>query len=775
MRGETVKVLLVEDDEDDYQLTRIIFQEIEGGAFDLRWANSFDAGLEAIDTFKPDICLVDFLLGERTGLELIGECRSRLCNVPMILLTGRDDRQVDLEATRAGAMDYLVKGQIVPQLLERSIRYAVERYRTVGKLQEFAEIVQSSDDAILGKTLEGTITSWNKGAERMYGYTAQEMIGKPIYTIVPRDRHAELSGILERLRKGERVERLETTRVRKDGMLVNVSVTISPIKDFGGRIIGASAIARDITERKRAGKAQEEMARQLEATAHAYQQVMDNSLDVICAIDEDGKFIRVSKACEKVWGYKPEELSGKKYIELVLPADRLKTNQAAAEIMSGTAMRDFENRYIRKDGSEAHIMWSAVWSEEDKTMFCVARDVTEVKRSKEALQQIEEQLRQSQKMEAVGQLAGGVAHDFNNLLTAITGYTELSMRKLREEDPIFHNLGEIRKAANRATSLTRQLLAFSRRQVLQPKVLDLNRIITDTEKMLARLIGEDIGLRTILDPALGSVRADPSQIEQVLMNLVINARDAMPEGGNLTVETQNVYLDADYAGRHIAVESGPYVLLAVSDTGLGMNNETKARIFEPFFTTKEHGKGTGLGLSTVYGIVKQSGGSIWVYSELEEGTTFKVYLPRVDEVTPEYMRPGARSQSTQGSETILLAEDDELVRNLARDILEWSGYTVLEAPNGGAALLLCEQHEGEIDLLLTDVVMPELSGRQLAERLEKIRPRMKAVYMSGYTADTVLRRGALEDEAKFIQKPFTPDALLHKVREALEPHAGQEG
>ncbi|HEY0005583.1 MAG TPA: PAS domain S-box protein [Pyrinomonadaceae bacterium] len=775
MRGETVKVLLVEDDEDDYLLTRIIFQEIEGGAFDLRWASSFDAGLEAIDTFKPNVCLVDYLLGEHTGLELIRECRRRLCNIPMILLTGQDDRQVDLEATKAGAMDYLVKGQIGPQLLERSIRYAVERYRTVGKLQEFAEIVQSSDDAILGKTLEGTITSWNKSAERMYGYTAQEIIGKPIYTIVPHDRHAELSGILERLRKGERVERLETIRVRKDGVLVDVSVTISPIKDFGGRIIGASAIARDITERKRAGKAQEEMARQLEATAHAYQQVMDNSLDVICAIDEDGKFIRVSKACEKVWGYKPEELSGKRYIELVLPDDRLKTNQAAAEIMSGTAMRDFENRYIRKDGSEAHIMWSAVWSEEDKTMFCVARDVTEVKRSEEALRQIEEQLRQSQKMEAVGQLAGGVAHDFNNLLTAITGYTDLSMRKLREEDPIFHNLGEIRKAADRATSLTRQLLAFSRRQVLQPKVLDLNRIITDTEKMLARLIGEDIGLRTILDPALGSVRADPSQIEQVLMNLVINARDAMPEGGNLTVETQNVYLDADYAGRHIAVESGPYVLLAVSDTGLGMNNETKARIFEPFFTTKEHGKGTGLGLSTVYGIVKQSGGSIWVYSEPGEGTTFKIYLPRVDEVIPEYMRPGARSQSTHGSETILLAEDDELVRNLAREILEESGYTVLEAPNGGAALLLCEQHEGEIDLLLTDVVMPELSGRQLAERLEKIRPRIKVVYMSGYTADAVLRRGALEDEAKFIQKPFTPDALLHKVREALERHAGQEG
>ena len=768
MKSGMIKVLLIEDDEDDYMLTRMIFQEIEGEDFDLHWETSFAAGLQEIDTLKPDVCLVDYLLGEHTGLDLIRECKARLCNIPMILLTGHDDRQIDIEATRAGAMDYLVKGQIGAHLLERSIRYAVERYRTVGKLQELAAIVQSSDDAILSKTLEGTITSWNKGAERMYGYTAEEIVGKSIYMIVPPHLHEELSQIFERLREGERIERLETTRLRKEGGLVDVSVTISPLKDFGGRVIGASAIARDITERKRAEKAQDEMARRLAAMAHAYQQAMDNSLDVICTIDQDGKFIRVSKACEKVWGYQPEELSGKRYIELVHPDDRQKTNQAATEIMSGTATRDFENRYIRKDGSEACIMWSAVWSEEDKTMFCVARDVTEIKQNEDALRQIEEQLRQSQKMEAIGQLAGGVAHDFNNLLTAITGYAELSMRKLWEEDPIFHNLGEIRKASERASSLTRQLLAFSRRQILQPKVLDLNRIVSDTEKMLARLIGEDIELQTILEPTLGSVKADPSQIEQVLMNLVINARDAMPGGGRLTIETQNVYLDANYSGRHIAVEPGPYVLLAVSDTGAGMDSVTQARIFEPFFTTKEQGKGTGLGLSTVYGIVKQSGGSIWVYSELGEGTTFKIYLPRVDEIVPEYMRPDTGSQAARGTETILLAEDDELVRNLAREILEESGYTVLEAPNGGAALLLCEQQKAEIDLLLTDVVMPEMSGRQLAERLVEIRPRMKVVYMSGYTADAVLRRGALEDETKFIQKPFTPDALTSKVREILD-------
>ncbi|PYS49074.1 MAG: hybrid sensor histidine kinase/response regulator [Acidobacteria bacterium] len=380
---------------------------------------------------------------------------------------------------------------------------------------------------------------------------------------------------------------------------------------------------------------------------------------------------------------------------------------------------------------------------------------------------LEEQFRQSQKMEAIGQLAGGIAHDFNNLLTAINGYSELAMRKLQAEDPLRRNLEEIKKAGERAASLTRQLLAFSRKQILQPAVLVINSVVSDMEKMLRRLIGEDIDLKTALETQLGSIKADPGQIEQIIMNLVINARDAMPAGGKLTIETSNVDLDETYARQHTGVTPGHYVMLAVSDTGMGMNTATLARIFEPFFTTKEKGKGTGLGLSTIYGIVKQSGGNIWVYSEVGQGTTFKVYLPRVDEDAQEYKRTDETEEILQGTETILLAEDEEIVRTLAREILETYGYRVLEASGSGAALLICERVTEPIDLLITDVVMPEMSGRQLAARLSQLRPEMKVLYMSGYTDDAIVHQGVLDEDANFIQKPFTPDALAKKVREVL--------
>ena len=388
-------------------------------------------------------------------------------------------------------------------------------------------------------------------------------------------------------------------------------------------------------------------------------------------------------------------------------------------------------------------------------------DVTEQKN-------LEVQFAQSQKMQAVGQLAGGVAHDFNNLLTAITGYSELTLRRLPAEDPLRQNIEEINKAGDRAAALTRQLLAFSRKQVLQPKVLDLNAIVSELEKMLRRLIGENVELRTALGAGLGSVRADPGQVEQIIMNLAINARDAMPQGGKLTVETKNVHLDEDYAKNHVAVTPGPYVMLAVSDTGAGMSEQTQKQIFEPFFTTKEAGKGTGLGLSTVYGIVKQSGGSIWVYSEVGRGTTFKIYLPRVDEGAEEYKRGAGTEETLQGAETILLAEDEEMVRKLARQVLEMYGYRVLEAANGGAALLICERHNEPIHLLITDVIMPEMSGRELADRLAQLRPAMKVLYMSGYTDDAIVHQGVLDEEANFIQKPFPTDALARKVREVLD-------
>jgi two-component system cell cycle sensor histidine kinase/response regulator CckA len=382
---------------------------------------------------------------------------------------------------------------------------------------------------------------------------------------------------------------------------------------------------------------------------------------------------------------------------------------------------------------------------------------------------LEEQFRQAQKMEAVGQLAGGVAHDFNNLLTVISSYSEMLLDARPANDSDRADLEEIKHAASRAAGLTRQLLAFSRKQVMQPRVLDLNsEVIGGLEKMLRRLIGEDIELMTTLDKDLDLVRADPGQLEQVIVNLAVNARDAMPNGGRLVIETANAELGNEDAGRHFGAKPGHYVMLAVSDTGTGMSRETMSRMFEPFFTTKEQGKGTGLGLATVHGIVKQSGGDIWVYSEPGEGTTFKVYLPRVDETVAEAMVVSPKRYEHGGGETILLVEDEDALRSLARKILVSRGYTVLEARHGQEALSLCEGPEPAIDIVLTDAVMPGMSGRALAERLAALRPSARVLLMSGYTDDDMLRRGILDPRMAFLQKPFTPTALAQKVRETLD-------
>ena len=381
---------------------------------------------------------------------------------------------------------------------------------------------------------------------------------------------------------------------------------------------------------------------------------------------------------------------------------------------------------------------------------------------------LEEQLRQSQKLEAIGRLAGGIAHDFNNILTAIMGYSSLLQCGLDKGDPKQQEVEEIKKAVRRASSLIQQLLAFSRRQVLQLRVLDLNAVLKNIQQLLQRLIGEDTELIILPTPALGHVKADPGQIEQVLMNLALNARDAMPKGGKVTIETANVMVDEAFARRHLIPQPGPYIMLSVTDTGSGMDEETQAHIFEPFFTTKEQGKGTGLGLATVYGIVKQSGGSIFVYSKPGKGATCKIYLPRVDEAVTVVESVSATVEPLKGSETILLVEDEEPVRELVRKVLERNGYRILEARHGDEAIKICAQHKGEISLLVTDVVMPRMSGREVAERLLLSHPKMKVLYLSGYTDDAVVRHGVLQSMTAFLQKPFTPDALAHKVREVLD-------
>jgi two-component system cell cycle sensor histidine kinase/response regulator CckA len=527
-----------------------------------------------------------------------------------------------------------------------------------------------------------------------------------------------------------------------------------------GRLV--PAIERELRDRvvRRERKRAEEALARSQAT---YRSLVEDSPFGIFESALDGRLIAVNPGLVSILGYASEaellhtNLATDVYVD---PSERARLVEAA--LKSGTLAA--ESQWRRKDGTTITVRQTGrvVRDAQGRVEYfnVIVEDVTE-------RQLLEAQLRQAQKMESVGRLAGGVAHDFNNVLTAIFGYADLVLEDLPPDSAARQDIEEIRKAAERAAALTRQLLAFSRQQVLAPVVLRVNDLVEDIAKMLLRLVGEDIAVRLALARDVGNVRADPGQLQQVLMNLVVNARDAMPTGGKLLIETANAALTEQYAELHQPVVPGAYMMLAVSDTGIGMDAETKARIFEPFFTTKEKGRGTGLGLSTVYGIVKQSGGYIWVYSEPGRGTTFKLYFPRVVEPA-EALPPPKEMATLSGTETILLAEDDEMLRPLSKGLLEKLGYRVLEAENVERALAVASAYAGPIHLLVSDVVMPGASGRELARRLAPTRPDTRVLFVSGYTDDAVVHHGMLEPGLTFLQKPFTPAALARKVREVLD-------
>jgi two-component system cell cycle sensor histidine kinase/response regulator CckA len=502
------------------------------------------------------------------------------------------------------------------------------------------------------------------------------------------------------------------------------------------------------------------------------EQLLECAPEGIALADKNHRIIRTNAQFTRLFGYPPEETIGRVADDLIAPPE--KSNEASditRRVGRGEPIR-VETVRRRKDGSPVFVelMAAPVWVGDDHVAdYASYRDITERKRSEKELAGLQEQLRQSQKMEGLGRLAGGIAHDFNNLLTVIKGYADLSLLQLREGDPFWGHIKEIEKASDMAKDLTRQLLAFSRRQILQVKVLDLNSLVLDLEKMLHRILGEDIQLLTVLTEDLGRVRVDPGEIEQVIMNLAVNARDAMSSGGRLTIETENVELDEDYARTHVGVTPGPYVMLAVSDTGVGMSREVQEKAFEPFFTTKEKGKGTGLGLSTVYGIVKQSGGNIWISSEPLKGTTFKIYLPKVEGALDPLHRRADSASLREGTEVVLLVEDETPVLDLVARFLRHQGYTVLEAADGEQALRIAEAHGKErIHLLLTDVVMPKMNGRELADRLKRLRPDLKVLFISGYTDNAIVRHGVLDAGVNFLQKPFSVATLGQKIRGALD-------
>lgn len=641
----------------------------------------------------------------------------------------------------------------------------ITEHKQVDEIQaRLAAIVESSQDAIVGMTLERVITTWNKGAESLYGYTAEEAIGQPISIILPPDVTDNLNKIYKRFKHGERVVHIESVRVAKDGRKVDCSVTMSLIKDKSGNIIGVSTIARDITEQKIA----ENRLRESEAFSRS---ILESSADCITVLDLECKMLSINAPGLCIMEIEEfDDYKGRHWVDLWEEQEREAARAAIENAMRGETGRF---RGYAKTAKENMRFWDVIVTpilnsiNMPTRLLSVSRDVTEQKQAEEALHKSEEQLRQSQKLESVGRLAGGIAHDFNNMLTAINGYSELILSKLEADNPLRSKVEDIKKAGERSALLTQQLLAFSRKQVLQTKVLDMNEIITDTTKMLRHLIGEDVQLYTALNSKLGRVEADPGQLSQVIMNLAVNARDAMPKGGNLTIKTENVYLNEEVPERHYMTQQGNFVLLSVSDNGDGMDHETLQHIFEPFFTTKEIGKGTGLGLSTVYGIVKQSGGHIGVDSEVGRGTTFNIYLPRVVEESAEVEEIDEPQDFQTGTETILLVEDEEMVRSLSREILETYGYTVIEAEDGVEALTKCNG-DCKIDLLMTDVIMPHMGGRELAEKLTGKLPDLHVLFTSGYTDDPEMHHGVTETTTNFLQKPFTPHALMEKVREVLD-------
>ena len=751
-----LKALILEDLQADAEL---MLHELRRAGFDPNWKRVQSEG-EFLANLAPDVdvILADYHLPMFDATRALELLQQRALDIPFIVVSGTITEESAVECMKRGASDYLLKDRLA-RLGPAVIRALEDRRVREGKRQveeRYRWVSENIMDAVFLLDLEGHVVFTNRRGEELTGYPEAEQRGRPIWSLLAPEGAAEAQRRLQAVRSGQGVDpSFETEVVRRDGVRVSVESNVTSVfKD--GQLVGRLAVVHDISTRRRAETA-------LRDTSQRLQTLIDAAPVAIIAMDEAWRVVLWNKSATRMLGWNEHEVLGQA-VPTIPDHKRAEFDAAVAQNRRGVATL-YETQRRRKDGTLIDVISSTAPLVDARGRVTgsmgVLVDLAEQK-------QLEEQLRQSQKMEAVGQLAGGIAHDFNNLLTVIGGRTYLLLTTLPEKHPGRPNVELIQETAERAAVLTRQLLAFSRKQILALQVLDLNTIVASIERILRRLIGEHIQL--VIEPSAtpGWVKVDPGQMEQVILNLSVNARDAMPEGGRLTIRTAHVGVAEAAARTHAEIQAGPAVLLEVRDTGIGMTDEIRTRIFEPFFTTKPAGHGTGLGLATVYGIVKQSGGTIEVLSQPGQGSTFQIYLPRVEETEATSPTDAPAPRHIGGSETILLVEDAEDVRDLARDILGLMGYNLMTASNPVEAIQVSQDHSGVIHLLLTDVVMPGMSGRQLADRLVADRPGLKVLFMSGYTDNAIVHHGVLDPGTAFVQKPFTPDSLSRKVREVLD-------